>query len=258
MKWNSLVGALVSCLQGSLGATYVLATRLALALVLVGGVSTDAGAQRTRVVPDAPSCARCTIRIASRTVLIESDAAPFVSMPNAVRLDSRGRVWVLQPLELPQVFDSSGRFLASVGRKGAGPGEYRIPFEAFSTPGDSVVVLDAGNSRGTVLDPNLLPTRFFRMPWGATPVIVDNWPTAILGAALIRTPAAAGLPLHRFDLSGSEMSVTASYRQDGDVLLPSMSAVNYIPVRVAGGFPSSADTAAVVCAGGSGGCGAAL
>lgn len=235
MRWYPQSSEWRPCEQGLLGRLVVHASRLTMALALVGAARFDARAQGDRIIPDTPSCTRCDIRVASRIELLESDAAPFVAMPNAVRMDSRGRLWVLQPLELPQIFAPTGRFLASVGRKGAGPGEYRMPFEAFSTPGDSVVVLDAGTSRGTVLDPDLSPTRFFRMPWGAKPVIVVKWPSAILGAALIRTPAAAGLPLHRFDVSGTEMSVTASYRHDGDVLRPSESAVNYIPVIGTGG-----------------------
>ena len=235
MSGNSLSSARHQCEEGLLGEVLLFASRLTMVVALAGVAGVDARAQGIRIIPDTPSCARCEVRIASRIELVESDAAPFVAMPNAVRMDSRGRLWVLQPLELPQVYAPTGRFLATVGRKGAGPGEYRMPFEAFSTPGDSVVVLDAGNSRGTVLDPELSPTRYFRMPWGAKPVVVVKWPSSILGAALIRTPAAAGLPLHRFDVSEAEMTVTASFRHDGDVLRPSESAVNYIPVLATGG-----------------------
>ena len=43
----------------------------------------------------------------------------------------------------------------TVGRVGGGPSEYRLPDRLFELPGDSLLLVDLGNGRLTVLDPDL-------------------------------------------------------------------------------------------------------
>ncbi|MGE0441160.1 MAG: 6-bladed beta-propeller [Gemmatimonadales bacterium] len=50
------------------------------------------------------------------------------------------------------LFDPAGKRLATVGRKGAGPGEYQRIDAAFPGPGDSIFVFDGSSRRLTVLD----------------------------------------------------------------------------------------------------------
>ena len=43
-----------------------------------------------------------------------------------------------------RIFDSTGRHLATIGRRGEGPGEFRSPWRIMERPGDSLLVLDIG------------------------------------------------------------------------------------------------------------------
>jgi hypothetical protein len=51
------------------------------------------------------------------------------------------------------VFDQSGSLLATAGRAGGGPEEFRSLEALVSFPGDSLAVLDAGNGRLTIISP---------------------------------------------------------------------------------------------------------
>ncbi|HEV2736234.1 MAG TPA: 6-bladed beta-propeller [Longimicrobiaceae bacterium] len=51
------------------------------------------------------------------------------------------------------VYDRQGRFLARIGRKGQGPGEFEVPTWIASLPGDTVVAWDARLRRLSYFDP---------------------------------------------------------------------------------------------------------
>lgn len=71
-----------------------------------------------------------------------------------VALDSRGRIVVADDLGHHfKVFDPSGTHLATVGRKGEGPGEFSSPWTISTGPGDSVVVWDFQRSLISVFSP---------------------------------------------------------------------------------------------------------
>jgi len=79
------------------------------------------------------------------------EASQIYRVRGAVRL-SDGRIAVADggSMEI-RVFDPAGRPLARFGREGEGPGEFRDPFLAGRTAGDSLVVFDAGLRRATIL-----------------------------------------------------------------------------------------------------------
>ena len=62
------------------------------------------------------------------------------------------------------MFDSSGRQRHSVGRNGAGPGEFRFPRRIFSLPGDSIAVWDIGLRRLSLFDSALKFDRTEQFP----------------------------------------------------------------------------------------------
>lgn len=69
-------------------------------------------------------------------------------------LDSAGSVYVLDPSFVQiSVFDSTGALSRRVGRKGNGPGEYTLPY-SIAWLGDSLAVLDPGNSRIMLVGPD--------------------------------------------------------------------------------------------------------
>lgn len=88
--------------------------------------------------------------------------------------DPLGRVWVLdrQAREL-RVFDAAGRHLRTVGREGAGPGEFRNPIGLSWDAGARLWVVDTGNQRYEVFDTAGRHVHSYRraiegwgLPWG--------------------------------------------------------------------------------------------
>jgi len=71
--------------------------------------------------------------------------------PVSMTVDEAGRIWVVdQKPAAIKVYAPDGRFIRTVGREGAGPGEFRVGFIA---PGPGVMVLhDPQASRTTVFD----------------------------------------------------------------------------------------------------------
>ena len=71
--------------------------------------------------------------------------------PGAMGVDGAGRVYVVdrKPM-MVKVFDSTGTFVRSIGREGAGPGEFRVAFIAVH--GATLVVQDPMNARTSVFD----------------------------------------------------------------------------------------------------------
>lgn len=90
-----------------------------------------------------------TLRIGSA-----GDAGPelFGSVA-AVEVDALGRIWVLerQAKEL-RVFGAGGAHVRTIGREGAGPGEFRDPIGLAWAPDGTLWVADPGNARYTVFD----------------------------------------------------------------------------------------------------------
>jgi hypothetical protein len=163
-------------------------------------------------VADAPTCPAC--RIAVDTVAILGRYEPWLREgPSSIGRDSRWRYFVTQPnrSEPPWVFDRDGKHLATLGRLGGGPGEYRGANRVLVTPGDSLVVFDQANGRMTVLSPDLqlirgapLTAFVFSAAWLPTSTIVVN--------AAVPTRERIGHPFHVFDRVGN---VLRSFGDDG-------------------------------------------
>ncbi|MFW5947104.1 MAG: hypothetical protein ACOCUW_01315 [Gemmatimonadota bacterium] len=83
-----------------------------------------------------------------------------------VRPLSDGRVVVADPLGLQLAMaDIHAGTLEPLGREGGGPGEWRQPDAVYPLPGDSTLLVDLGNTRLSVIDPD-----------GR---IVDSWPMVL-------------------------------------------------------------------------------
>ncbi len=114
---------------------------LPLAILAACG-SADDRSPGTVLIYDCSDCALVVtegpdIGTATGAGMIASDES------RAVR-DSRGRYYLLSRIygEEVAVFDSSGRYLQTIGREGEGPGEFTDIAKLLITPGDSLVVLD--------------------------------------------------------------------------------------------------------------------
>lgn len=85
-----------------------------------------------------------------RLVAVDSGEAGMVN-PRAVAVDPGGRLFVVDggPLVI-KVFDANGTFVRSIGREGAGPGEFRSALPGVHA--DRLVIQDPNLSRLTIFD----------------------------------------------------------------------------------------------------------
>jgi hypothetical protein len=135
--------------------------------------------------------------------------------PSNVRMDSRGRFWVLgghDDAAGPPVFGPDGRFIAVVGRRGQGPGEFQHAADAVMLPGDSVLVMDE-NRRGSIIAPDLVPRRYVAIPAPMYHSIAVSWPSAVVGfshSMIARSRGGPTLHVMTFD-DAADASLTRSF-----------------------------------------------
>lgn len=209
-------GPSVRCLWPRAAATRGVVLRactVALALLVVPRAAPSLLAQgRSGPEEAGASCRTCVLR--SRDVVelsMPADGVPS-GVPLHVRRDGRGRYWVFyQDQATPALFDAAGRFVQLVGRKGSGPGEYRAAVDMLAVPGDSVVIIDPGLRRYTVLNGDLRPVRFVN---AAAPVVeleVIRWPDRLLGSGPEMTADGAGYQIQEVTLAGNVLEVRARF-----------------------------------------------
>lgn len=149
------------------------------------GVS-PAVAQSSILLGDPSGCRECAIGITSSTRLGGPDDPTGIGMLAEVARDSRGRYAVASPFTIGEIalYDPSGRFVRTIGRRGGGPGE----FEAITRPrfglGDSLHLIQE-TGRYSVFSPSLehvrsvtLPSRVFSFALGPAGQIIASSPTA--------------------------------------------------------------------------------
>ena len=161
-------------------------------------------------VPDQPSCASCKIEFRPLRNIQPVTTADFADDVNSVAVDNLGRTWVFFATEMPVIFAPTGAQLPHQFRKGRGPREFLYPFSVISLPGDSVLLLDASGF-GAILTADLREARRVRTPMGTTGLVIMEWPERVAATATISDPETAGWPMHVFDLSGSDASITRSF-----------------------------------------------
>lgn len=80
------------------------------------------------------------------------------------RFDNSGRIVAVDDLNhRVLIYGRDGQLVASAGRDGAGPGEFRSPWAIGIDAADSIFIWDAGQSRISVLDRSLTFARSFRV-----------------------------------------------------------------------------------------------
>jgi hypothetical protein len=177
----------------------------ALSLGLCAGVAT---AQEQIEVRGVSSCSGCRI-VRESIVLLRDDQRGLIGgLSPVVAQDSRGRYLVsdLQRSTIA-VFDSAGNFLRVIGRRGRGPGEFRLIDRILVTPGDTLRVYDLVLRRESVLSPEYqyIRSRQLPLPIGAVALLPGQ---TLLMNSIARTRQHAGLPLHLIDAEGK---VTRSF-----------------------------------------------
>lgn len=105
-----------------------------------------------------------------------ADAYLFQDIVSVARLGN-GNIAVLDagPAQL-RFYDGGGVHVRTTGRKGGGPGEYRVPARVYRTHEDTLLVFDAGSGMETVVDTSgrfVRATRF--EPVADDPFKRDAW-----------------------------------------------------------------------------------
>lgn len=83
------------------------------------------------------------------------DEALIFFMPSDIAFDSQGNVYVLDSgNHRIQKFDPDGKYLATIGRHGQGPGEFQYPQSLAIDPRGYLLISDSGNRKIHVLKPD--------------------------------------------------------------------------------------------------------
>lgn len=190
--------------------------------------------QAQQPVDPAPVCGECQLTLVHQVSLGQFDGPGMIpARPASVAKDSQGRYWVIPAGYLPLVFSPAGRFLAEVGREGAGPGEFRRANWVHPLPGDSVLVYDAANTRATVIGPDLKAARTIRIPGVVSGFAIREWPRSVILNGLIRTPERGGWPLHEADLASSDARILRSFGTKVGEMRPGVA--SYLSRELTGG-----------------------
>jgi len=188
---------------------------------LVFILAQDTFAQRTPVeIAGAPTCPDCRLEILPLVTLGSDDGPGMIESERSRALrDSKGRYFVTRSYGTQiQVFDTNGKFLNVIGRKGGGPGEFLGIARLHITTGDTLHVYDYGQSRHSIFSPQFKYVR--GIPWEIQPGFIQGV-TLSDGRALInqsiRTPDRVGLPLH---LVGKDGRIVKSFGSETGVDRP--------------------------------------
>lgn len=104
---------------------------------------------------------------------LEGSGPELFGSISALEVDALGRIYVFesQAQEI-RVFDSTGVFVRTIGREGAGPGEFRQGIGLAWAPAGNLWAVDPGNSRisvfdtaGTYLSMRRIMGGYVRTPW---------------------------------------------------------------------------------------------
>ena len=157
------------------------------------------------------TCGDCVITLDTVVTIggLDGPGLHVVTVFSQVAVDRRGRILIGEPRQSEiSVFDSTGRFLQTVGRRGEGPGEYQSIRHIGVGP-RYIHVFDSDLGR-TMLDHDFAVVRTDRFPGtiSSTAVMSDD---EVVFAAEVPTPESVGHKLHVLRPSGE----LVSYGYDG-------------------------------------------
>lgn len=182
---------------------HILLIRAVLVAAIVGSGDAASAQQVTRI-PATPTCAKCDLRATRRLVLgsLDGDAAIF-DQPTTVVKDSKGTFYVGEGPGggSPLVFDSRGRFVRRLARKGRGPGELLTGITVILAAGDSVHIIDFDTGRRSIFAPSGEFVRMVVQPAFARHGLMLPNGILVVNAAG-RDAASIGTPMQLIDTAG--------------------------------------------------------
>jgi hypothetical protein len=177
------------------------------------------------VIPDPPTCPRCTIAIRDVVTLADDPRAHMPGPPQRMIVDGRGRYWLTYAggNTIPIIYGRDGTFLRDLGPRGDGPGEYQRPVFAVPLPGDSVLVYESRRDAFLVLTPDLRVVRTINGAGGPYSIAAFEWPDLVLRKLPARAEMLApgrvrhvARPFALLDLSGSTARVLGDFGEGRD------------------------------------------
>lgn len=182
-------------------------------LVALLCVTASAASGQAIQLPKVPTCATCRVEL-TRVATLGAGEDGFVrSEPIWMARDSKGRIYVTwqnigHGAELAAVYDSTGRFIQEIGRKGQGPGEFYYPVTVHADRSGRILIWDF-DRRTTLLDANYRFVRQHTQRAGALLWLPDG--SQVVGvSALDRDSVLA--PITVLDSAGNQVSAFGATR----------------------------------------------
>lgn len=169
--------------------------------------------QEPQRVSGVVSCRDCMIALDTVLTIggLDGPGLHLVTTFSHVAVDRRGRFLVTSARQSEiSVFDSTGKFLRTLGRRGEGPGEYG--FISHVGVGTTYIHVFEYHSGRTMLDHDFAVVRTDRFPGQIFSVAVMS-DDEVVFAAEVPTPESVGHELHVLHASGE----IGSYGYDGGV-----------------------------------------
>lgn len=202
------------------------------------------------IVPDPATCTSCEISLDTLVTFGSFDGpGSLYGVPNAVHVDQHDRYWVVEAAGPPKVFGSDGQFVTSIGRFGAGPGEFRRVSAVLLGAGDSVVIIDSALGRATVIGPDQNVVRQIRIEGQFLGGKIVHWPDQVILNGILDPSAAEGFPLHLVSLEGTQLRRQNSFGSLTGVLGREPSGISRLISAIGDGTFWSAAPAAYVLSG---------
>ncbi len=105
-------------------------------------------------IASTPVCAGCSIVMERKLTIGMTAPGKLLDHETILSVDRRGRFYAPTPSSgTVHVFDSTGRFLRSIGRSGGGPGEFSDPAMILFAQRDTMHVIDIAKQRRSVFTP---------------------------------------------------------------------------------------------------------
>lgn len=150
-----------------------------------------------------PSCRTCQLTWTQVTAIDGSDGHLSGYPPSAFR-SADGTVVLIDASErLPFVFRADGTYLKTIGRKGAGPGEFSFARIVIGGPDGAIHILDPVLARHTVIATTTTTHSVPLMSSGPGLYSALMMPNGnLITNQVLRDPDGAGIPLQEYDSTG--------------------------------------------------------
>ena len=124
-----------------------------------------AHAQPKPVLSGPAVCTECRVELDRVVTFGDAQGPGMLQEQSAIKMDGRGRFYVSSNYDPTiAVFDSVGRFIRRIGRRGPGPGEFSSPPQVRFGAGDTLYAVEMYRRRMAVFSPDYALVRTATLP----------------------------------------------------------------------------------------------